>query len=377
MKNNIKPILRNLRLLTCLTFVSVYAYAQKSTTNAKIENRMVKAMEWQEQHPIFETEPTDWTNGAYYTGVVRAHMATKNPIFFAALTNMAYNNKWQPGPRVFHADDLIISYSYLYLAETFRKDKVDIGPTANFIQKHVFEPNIWRDGLAGDAVKKTLWWWCDALFMAPPVLVYYAKQTKDPKYLDAMNLYYSRTYDLLYDKDEHLFARDLRFKWTGDSADKREENGEKIFWSRGNGWVLGGLALVLENMPKDDKHRSFYENLFVEMAAKVKSLQQKDGLWRTSLLSPKSYNHGEVSGSGFFTFALAWGINNNLLDRKDYSASVLKAWKALEKCQQKNGMVGWVQNIGASPKPASEDSWQNFGTGAFLMAGSEVLKLNR
>jgi len=37
--------------------------------------------------------------------------------------------------------------------------------------------------------------------------------------------------------------------------------------------------------------------------------------------------------------------------------------------------VGWVQNIGANPMPAGVNSWQIFGTGAFLMAGSEILKL--
>jgi unsaturated rhamnogalacturonyl hydrolase len=54
---------------------------------------------------------------------------------------------------------------------------------------------------------------------------------------------------------------------------------------------------------------------------------------------------------------------------------VLKAWNAIAACQHEDGRVGWVQNIGAFPEPASVDSWQNFGTGAFLMAGSEILKL--
>jgi hypothetical protein len=111
------------------------------------------------------------------------------------------------------------------------------------------------------------------------------------------------------------------------------------------------------------------------MAHRIKDLQHEDGLWRTSLLSPASFNHGEVSGSGFFTYALAWGINNGLLNKTEYKPIVTKAWKAILKCQQENGKVGWVQNIGADPKPASADSWQNFGTGAFLMAGSEYLKL--
>lgn len=111
------------------------------------------------------------------------------------------------------------------------------------------------------------------------------------------------------------------------------------------------------------------------MAAKIKEVQHSDGLWRTSLLSPESYDHGEVSGSGFYTFALTWGINNGILNKKEYTPVVTKAWNALQKCQKENGMVGWVQDIGASPEPASADSWQNFGTGAFLLAGSEILKL--
>ncbi|MGB7394998.1 MAG: glycoside hydrolase family 88 protein, partial [Pricia sp.] len=105
-------------------------------------------------------------------------------------------------------------------------------------------------------------------------------------------------------------------------------------------------------------------------------LQPEDGLWRTSLLSPESYDHGEVSGSGFYTFALAWGINKGILNADEYTPVVKKAWKALMAAQHEDGMIGWVQNIGASPEPASEDSWQNFGTGAFLLAGSEMIKLN-
>ena len=119
----------------------------------------------------------------------------------------------------------------------------------------------------------------------------------------------------------------------------------------------------------------FYENLFKEMALRIKELQPEDGLWRTSLLSPESFNHGEVSGSGFYTYAMAWGINNGLLSKSVFKPVVLKAWKAIAACQMEDGKVGWVQNIGANPMPAAEDSWQNFGTGAFLMAGSEVLKL--
>jgi unsaturated rhamnogalacturonyl hydrolase len=375
----------NKSILTLVTLLCLFSCSEAHKTasdkkdlfnKVEIKKLMIKALEWQEAHPIFAIHPTDWTNGAYYTGVARAHHTTKNMMYMAALKNQAVKNNWKPFKRLYHADDVAISYSYLYVAENEkRRNFADLEPTKNFLDAHLYEDNNWKAATDKSKEAKTiLWWWCDALFMAPPVINLYAKQTKQPKYLDDMHKYYMETYNRLYDKEEKLFARDMRYVWKGNGEDNKEPNGKKVFWSRGNGWVIGGLALLLEDMPKDYEHRDFYVNLYKEMASKLLEIQPEDGLWRTSLLSPESYNHGEVSGSGFHTFAIAWGINSGLIDKKHTSA-VKKAWKALAACQHDDGRVGWVQNIGAFPEPASEDSYQNFGTGAFLMAASEILKL--
>ena len=352
------------------------------TKSGTTQQAMIKAMQWQEANPIFTKAPTDWTNGAYYVGVVKAHEATKNMEYLGALKSMAIRNSWKPWERFYHADDMNICYSYLYL-NALGETNVDLAPTSAIIKDHLYKPYAWKNGenpnLKGsketEIKEKILWWWCDALFMAPPVIINYSKQMKDPSYLKEMDKYYAEAYELLYDKKAHLFSRDARFLLTGKGNDIKEKNGEKVFWSRGNGWVLAGLALMLTDLPKDYPTRKFYENLFIEMAEQIKILQPTDGLWRTSLLSPESFDHGEVSGSGFFTFALAWGINNGILNKEIYTPVVLKAWKAILACQQENGKVGWVQNIGANPMPAGANSWQNFGTGAFLMAGSEIIKL--
>ncbi len=375
MNKSIFTLLIVFTFFSCSTAQKVTA--PKPTNKTVVKNVMISALEWQESHPIFAISPTDWTAGAYYTGVARAHKATKDMMYLAALKNMGYWNNWQTYKRMHHADDVAISYSYLYLNKNGgRKNFVDLEPTKKFIDTHLYENDNWKAGTDKSKEGKTiLWWWCDALFMAPPVINLYAKQTNQPKYLDDMHKFYMQTYKQLYDKEERLFARDMRFVWKGTDTDRKEPNGKKIFWSRGNGWVLGGLALLLEDMPKDYEHYSFYENLFKEMASRILELQPKSGLWHTSLLNPETYNHGEVSGSGFYTFALAWGVNNGLLDKAVYAPAVKKAWNALVACQHEDGRVGWVQNIGAFPEPATADSWQNFGTGAFLMAGSEILKL--
>ncbi len=368
-KNFLYPI-----LVLLFGVVSCKTAQQKNESKVTIKNEMLKALKWQEANPIgVKNNMKDWTNGAYYTGVVKAHQATNDKDYLNALEEMTVRNNSKPAERFFHADDVTICYPYVYLA-SIKSNKVDLKPTEAILKDHLYKEHPWRNGVAGTD-NQSLWWWCDALFMAPPVLTSYAKLKNDTTYLDEMHKNYMATYNLLFDKKENLFARDLRFVWKGDESDKKEKNGNKIFWSRGNGWVIGGLALLLEDMPKDYKYRAFYEDLFVKMAKRIKEIQPESGMWTVSLLSPESFNHGEVSGSGFFTFALAWGINNGLLPKEEFKPAVLKAWAALEKCQQEDGKVGWVQNIGFDPRPASADSWQNYGTGAFLLAGSEILKL--
>ena len=193
--------------------------------------------------------------------------------------------------------------------------------------------------------KKTItWWWCDALFMAPPAFVKLGAALKDQSYFTLTDSLYKETYNLLYCREDHLFYRDNSY------FAKREKNGHKIFWSRGNGWVMGGLALVLSELPKNYKKRPFYEQLFKEMAKKIASIQQNDGLWRASLLDPDSYPGGEASGSGFYTYSLAWGINNGLLNKSEYLPVVKKGWLGLCSLVQSDGRVGWVQQIGADPQ---------------------------
>jgi rhamnogalacturonyl hydrolase YesR len=83
----------------------------------------------------------------------------------------------------------------------------------------------------------------------------------------------------------------------------------------------------------------------------------------------------ETSGSGFFTFGIAWGINYGLLDRAKYEPIVRKAWAALVGCVTPEGKLEHVQPIGADPKKFQPTDTEVYGTGAFLLAGSEVYRL--
>jgi rhamnogalacturonyl hydrolase YesR len=187
-----------------------------------------------------------------------------------------------------------------------------------------------------------------------------------------------QSYRLLYNKEEKLFARDASYLVDANGNGKRESNGKKVFWSRGNGWVMAGLVRLLKEMPADHPTRAFYISLFKDMSERLLSLQQEDGLWRTSLLDPAAYAGGEGSGTAFNCYALAWGVNNKILDKKLFLPAVKAAWTGLNTLLTPEGKVGWVQPIGADPRRNfNAESWESYGAGAFLLAGSEVIKLKK
>jgi unsaturated rhamnogalacturonyl hydrolase len=327
-------------------------------TRKNVSHAMQKVADWE----LARAEPhfnQDWTFAALYTGFMAVPKAAYGEKYQKAMLRMAQKFNWQPGPRVNSADDMAIGQTYLGLY--FRHhDPAMIGPIRQ----------------RGDAVmalpdnpEKPLWWWCDALFMAPPVFTKLSQATGDRKYLDFMDQQWWITSGLLYSPSNHLFFRDKTF------LDKHEANGSSIFWSRGNGWVFAGLAKVLAEMPQDYPSRAKYVAQFKEMAEEIAGLQGADGLWRPGLLDAAAYPLPENSGSAFFTFGFAYGINSGILDRAKYQPVVQKSWKGLLSHIYEDGRLGCIQPIGAAPGDYSAASNYVFGTGAFLLAGSEVFRL--
>lgn len=346
-----------------------------------IENAMQRAFDWQIGNIVTsaplpdggfqEVSDTEWVRGAFFAGVMAAFEATGDSRYLDAAKTISERNDWQPGPRPRHADDHCIAQTYarLYLLE---RDPKMIAAIVERFEQMIAEP---RPGPEAGWAEDDNWSWCDALFMAPPTMALVAEATGDRRYLDLMNTMWWETAGYLYDPEEHLWYRDGRYVIQPDGSGPRTPSGAKVFWSRGNGWVFAGLALVLEHMPADYPERSRFEAMFRDMAAALIRVQGEDGLWRSSLLDPDEYPIPESSGTGFFTFGLAWGVNSGVLDRGPALAAARRGWQGLIWAQQPDGRLGWVQQIGYDPRSVSADDSMEYGTGAFLLAGSEMLRL--
>lgn len=310
-----------------------------------------------------------WTHATLYLGMADWSKIAEDSTYYKWLYQLGRRNYWQVAPRMYHADDICMSQMYLKMYQSTGNQDMII-PTiarADWVIANQSSSNLELDYSNPKTLER--WSWCDALFMAPPVYAQLSAITGDKKYLQFMDKEFKYCYDYLFDKEEKLFYRDWRY------FNQRETNGKKVFWGRGNGWVLGGLANILKALPTQSKERKFYEDLFKTMCARIAPLQNEDGFWHASLLDPDSYPSPETSASGFIVYALAYGINNGLLDKSTYYPTLEKGWKALVSAVNTEGKLGWVQPVGADPKEVTRDMTEVYGVGAFLMAGTEIYNL--
>jgi unsaturated rhamnogalacturonyl hydrolase len=296
----------------------------------------------------------DWIHGAMWTGIFATYQVTKDQKYLDAIKSWAGAGWALSGGAGARGDNQCAAQTFF---DTYLLD-----PTpANIAMINGAKPSF--DSLVGEnRAGRDEWWWEDALFMVPPGMVRLAVATKDNKYIDKMNTLYWDSYQFLWSNQAGLMVRD-----------HRGQDGN--FWARGNGWVIAGVARILTYLPQDNPKRAAFVTMLKTMANSLKAVQQPDGLWRANLLQPNSVPNPETSGTGFFTFAMAWGINNGILDKATYLPVVTKGWEGLNSHVDAAGKLGYVQPVGAGPAPAGAGSTVEYGVGAFLLAGSEMAKL--
>lgn len=339
---------------------------------ADVKRVMGKVADWQIDHfAQVKHHLPDWTNGALYAGMMAWAKMAGDEKYLDWLYRIGKKYGWQPYFRMYHADDFVVMQMYLDMYRLKKNEDILIPTKAriDWVMKHPSHASLALDYKDPHTLDR--WSWCDALFMAPPVYAKLSAITGEEKYLKFMNKEYKATYEFLYDKQEHLFYRDHRY------FEPREANGQKIFWGRGNGWVMAGLVTILQELPAKSKYRGFYEKLFRKMAEKIVTLQDNDGYWHASLPDPVSYPNPETSAGGFYCYALTYGVNTGLLDRAKYFPALKKAWQALVTAVYPDGKLGWVQPIGADPKTVTQNMTEVYGVGAFLLAGSEIFKMSK
>lgn len=357
----------------------------KTWTADQVKELITRVNTYWQQNNKAETR-SFWDPAAYHTGNMEVYKLLKDDKQLDYTRRWAYHNNWSGATE---ADPS--RWKYANYGEG--KDYVLFGDWQVCFQTYIdlYNLAIANGGTDADnyfmvkrakevmhyeaySKKDDYWWWSDALYMVMPVMTKMYKLTGDVQYLDKLyeNLLYSDR--IMLDQETGLYFRDARYVY----PNHKSVNGKKDFWARGDGWVLAGLAKVLQDLPKDYKHYKFFVDKFQRLADIVAKTQQKDGYWTRSILDPNHAPGPETSCTAFFAYGIMWGVNNGFLAKKDYKKCIDRAWQYIsETAVQADGKVGYVQPIGDRAIPGQTvdaNSQANFGVGAVLLAACEYYR---
>lgn len=313
-----------------------------------------------------------WTRGVYYEGLMALYAIYPREDYYQYAYNWADFHKWGlwGGNTTRNADSQCCGQTYI--------DLYRISPAPEKLRN--IKSNI---DMIVNTPQVNDWWWIDAIQMAMPIYAKLGKTTGEQKYFNKMWEMYDYTRNRHGDKG--MFNPKDGLWWRDQDFDPpyKEPNGKDCYWSRGNGWVYAALVRVLNEIPASEPHRTDYIDDFLAMSKAIKKCQRADGFWNVSLHDETNYGGKETSGTALFVYGIAWGINNGILDRNEYLPVVLNAWNALtEEAVHDNGFIGYVQGTGKEPKdgqPVTYDNvpdFEDYGIGCFLLAGTEVYKLD-
>lgn len=305
----------------------------------------------------------DWERAAYFLGDLAAYEMIGKQSYLDYAVTWALSNHWN-----FHQNEN---------HQATNADSLSCG--------EIYLDLMTRYGVEGDMehIRKTLewtvhdsandyWWWIDTIYMALHFYTRMGLYLKEERLIDkAYRLYQnSRTERRCFDEEEGLWFRDERF--LPEAA--LSENGKKIFWSRGNGWVLAGLARTLRTLPKEHPYHAEYLRDYLRMAGAIRDCQCGDGFWRANLLEPEAFPMPETSGTALNVLGLLIGIRDGFLE-ESFLDCALKGFEALT-CEslEENGRIGWVQEPNIQPGPVNREATNDYAVGTYLLICRELIE---
>ena len=361
-------------LLRTLTLLAAGSLQARQWTPEQVRQVIRKVNTYWQQNNKAEVRAF-WDNAAYHTGNIEVYKLMKDDSMLDYSIRWATHNQWQgatePDPAKWkykhygEGHDFVLFGDWQICFQTY----IDLYNLAPDEQKVARAKQVM--GYEADSKVHDYWWWADALYMVMPVMTKMYQLTGDKKYLDKLyeNLLYSDS--IMLDSETGLYFRDGKYVW----PNHKSSNGKKDFWARGDGWVLAGLAKVLQDMPETYVWQPFFVHKYTRLARAVAKCQQPQGYWTRSMLDPAHAPGPETSGTAFFCYGLLWGVNHGYLQNKEFAPVIQRAWKYLtETALQRDGRVGYVQPIGERAIPGQTvdaNSQANFGVGAFLLAACE------
>ena len=186
------------------------------------------------------------------------------------------------------------------------------------------EPRLYLDCLnhLGSSKKSRIYpksVWIDSVMMFSVFTSLYAKETGDSELLDFAARQPEQYASMMLDKERCLWAHSYWVKA------RRPFPRRSTFWGRGNGWVIAGFPMILDNIGLDHEKAPAIIELFRKTSEALLPLMREDHTFSTLLLQ-RSYR--ELSATALIAAGWLHGVRCGYLDKKFLEPAV----RAFEAC---------------------------------------------
>ncbi len=159
---------------------------------------------------------------------------------------------------------------------------------------------------------------------------------------------------------------------------------KKIYWGRGNGWVICALPMILDYLPDQHEERTEIIKIFQETSERLLKYQREDGYFET-VLNTDGKTYRESSATALIAAGWMHGVRCGWLD-ECYIEPAKKAFRAVvDNFQAHDGLVYMTEISGPTiPMPVAPylgyklipkgKNW-SYGIAAVLFAAMEYEKL--
>ena len=219
--------------------------------------------------------------------------------------------------------------------------------------------------------------WVDSLMMFSVFTARYAMENSDSELMEFASRQPRLYASYMQNKETGLWSHSYWVRF-------RRPYPEKIFWGRGNGWVICALPMILRWLPDDHPERDGIIRILQTTSKAAAEHQRDDGYFNTVLGGGRK-TYREASATALIAAGWYEGVRNGWLD-DSYSLYADKAYKALsENLIRKNGEL-YMPEISGPTIPLQllpfagyrfipkASNWP-YGVAAFIFAGISADKL--
>ena len=217
--------------------------------------------------------------------------------------------------------------------------------------------------------------WIDSVMMFSVFTSLYARENNDSNLIEFAARQPKQYASMMLNKDTGLWSHSY---W----VNSKKPFPKDVFWGRGNGWVICGFPMILDNIGLDHPEAAEIIDLFRQTSEALLECMNDDYSFST-LLKHKSYR--ELSATALISAGWLHGIRLGYLDEKFLEPAVRAFYTCVDAMEEHDGEVYMTEISGPTipvplvPKLGYElvplgKNW-SYGIAALIFAAIEYKKL--